>query len=164
MPSTPSPTPPTGNGKENTHIQGYFDCGINPAKVACYPSSALIFRQGLDPRPRRLPVTLVLPRTPWDVALTAEPPGRPPETCPICEAIESIWPDPRRMRPVAQPIAGTVRPPPKPPAMPKGLSGPSTPCSQSRGRLRRWSDCRPHRRPDPDLSGIRLFERRISLP
>lgn len=60
----------TGAERDNTVIQGYFDCGINPAKVAFYPSSALIFRQGLVP-PADSRISLHLPSKPWRFALTA---------------------------------------------------------------------------------------------
>ncbi len=60
----------TGAGEDNEALQGFFDCGIDPAKVAFYPSTALLFREGLVP-PLAARDTLVLPAVPWRDGLDA---------------------------------------------------------------------------------------------
>ena len=60
----------TGSGEDGSMMDGFFDTGTNPAKVAFYPSTALIFREALF-APASARETLALPAVPWDFALTA---------------------------------------------------------------------------------------------
>jgi hypothetical protein len=57
--------PPTGTGEDNEAMDGFFDAGKNPAKVAFYPSTALMFRLGLVP-PLPAAETLLVPPRPWE--------------------------------------------------------------------------------------------------
>lgn len=53
----------TVSGQANDAIQGWFGHGTNPAKMAFFPSAALIFRQGLVPRSTARTVLELGPRS-----------------------------------------------------------------------------------------------------
>ncbi len=75
--------PATGTGEGNDRIEGFFDTGLDPTKVALYPSTALIFRKGLLP-PLPTKETVTLPDRPWRLAGSAtdvwRQTGGPPDT------------------------------------------------------------------------------------
>lgn len=61
-------TPPD---RPNNRIQGFFDCNTNPAKAAFYPSSAIIFRQGLL-EPATGETVVGVPELPWEKVFTQQ--------------------------------------------------------------------------------------------
>jgi hypothetical protein len=62
--------PPTGSGEDNERLEGFFDVGLNPAKVAFFPSTALLFRRGLV-APLVATDTLRVPPQPWEIFRSA---------------------------------------------------------------------------------------------
>jgi hypothetical protein len=75
--------PVTGTAEANDRIAGFFDSGLDPTKVAFYPSMSLLFRKGLV-APLAERDALSLPDRPWRVARDAadawRQTGRPPDT------------------------------------------------------------------------------------
>jgi hypothetical protein len=56
-------------GRDNSVYNGYFEMVRNPAKMAFFPATALIFRLGLVP-PAPVRRTLIAPARPWEAAMT----------------------------------------------------------------------------------------------
>jgi hypothetical protein len=62
--------PPTGTGEPNDVVAGFFDTGLDVAKMAFHPSVALAFRKGLVP-PLGEEERLALALRPWERAKNA---------------------------------------------------------------------------------------------
>lgn len=60
----------TGAKEVNDHFTGYFDQARNPAKLAFYPLSAILFRQGLIPAPAYRQTLVVAGTKPWEAGAT----------------------------------------------------------------------------------------------
>jgi hypothetical protein len=106
--------PPTGRGEDNEALEGFFDVGINPAKAAFYPSTALMFRRGLV-APLAATDTLRVPPRSWETFGSApdawERTGGRPDLLKVRVALgEAALKEARREPATAGPAAGAPAP------------------------------------------------------